>query len=531
MAVFESGDIVRLRTFSRAGGSLSIADAWGVVTAYSNLADKEQSWTFTRSAAPNAGTATGTIAADSLALDYGVTGNGWHETNAIDGLYGINSPYSQVATWTTHPATGSAVRVRTGNLRGITGATEYGLWAGEQTAQNLLITGDKIALRQGTTEKITLESDGDSYFSGVMTIGTSGEIRQGTGTLGSNFTGLRLWNDTSVGRIGGYNSNTLQWYGSTDGRLYGGAGAVYLDSVGLGMTVNPAISVANDKAVTWRASGPTGAVAARVGAFTNGGVAAISMQADATGTSYATLDSNGNFTVNNKFIVSGTTYAMVDTMNLGVGLQYGVDTPAARLHVHGVSPTIRLSGASANQNLTLTFYDANTTQKGRLLYAGGNASPNKYFGFVNDGGDYLGFFSHVFKLTALDNTAPAHMDLYSNNAGYGPYLSLQHGGTSGRTWEIRSSGTSDNLAGALEFIDRTAPGVRMSIKSDGNVNVSGKLIAGDLVAYTSRTPSSDSDGTFGEAGQIVWDQNYLYMHLGGTSNQWGRIAWTKNWSG
>ena len=123
------------------------------------------------------------------------------------------------------------------------------------------------------------------------------------------------------------------------------------------------------------------------------------------------------------------------------------------------------------------------------------------------------------------------VQISSSNA-YGPYIALTNTqATYGRTYEIRSSGTSDNLAGALEFIDRTAPGVRMSIKSDGNVNVSGKLIAGDLVAYTSRTPSSDSDGTFGEAGQIVWDQNYLYMHLGGTSNQWGRIAWTKNWSG
>lgn len=136
MAVFQSGDLVRLRSFSRVGGSLSVADCWGVVTSYSNLADKEQSWTFTRSAAPNAGamSAGTTVQADSLALDYGTTGNGYHEINAIDGTYGANSPYSQVVTWSGHPASGQTVRTRTGNLTGLAfpsqPANEYGFYAG-----------------------------------------------------------------------------------------------------------------------------------------------------------------------------------------------------------------------------------------------------------------------------------------------------------------------------------------------------------------------------------------------------------------
>ncbi len=133
MAAFQSGDVVRLRTFSRAAGSLTIADCWGVVTSYSDLSNKEQSWTFTRSTGGNAGAmAAGTvIAADSLALDYGTTGNGFYEVNAIDGAYGANSPYAQIVTWTTHPATGKTVRTRLGNLYGITATTEYGLFAGE----------------------------------------------------------------------------------------------------------------------------------------------------------------------------------------------------------------------------------------------------------------------------------------------------------------------------------------------------------------------------------------------------------------
>ncbi len=136
MAVFQSGDLVRLRSFSRASGSLTVADCWGVVTSYSNLTGKEQSWTFTRSAAPNAGamSAGATVQADSLALDYGTTGNGFHEINAIDGAYAVNSPYSQVVTWSGHPASGQTVRTRTGNLTGLAfpsgPANEYGFYAG-----------------------------------------------------------------------------------------------------------------------------------------------------------------------------------------------------------------------------------------------------------------------------------------------------------------------------------------------------------------------------------------------------------------
>lgn len=66
-----------------------------------------------------------------------------------------------------------------------------------------------------------------------MTIGTSGEIRQGTGTLGSNFTGLRAWRDSNVGRIGGYASNVLQWYGDTAGNLVAGTGYVTLNASGI----------------------------------------------------------------------------------------------------------------------------------------------------------------------------------------------------------------------------------------------------------------------------------------------------------
>jgi len=136
MAVFQAGDIVRLRQFSRSAGSLSIADCWGAVTGYTDNGDKTQTWTFTRSSSPNAGSmAAGTvIQPDAITLDYGTDGNGFYEVNAIDGANAINSPYVQFVRWTGHPATGQAVRTRLGQLRGIFGQDEFGLFAGTGTA-------------------------------------------------------------------------------------------------------------------------------------------------------------------------------------------------------------------------------------------------------------------------------------------------------------------------------------------------------------------------------------------------------------
>jgi len=69
-----------------------------------------------------------------------------------------------------------------------------------------------------------------SSITGNFGLITAGEIRVGTGTLGSNFTGWRFWVDTNVGRMAGYNSDTIQWYSDTDGKLYAGAGAVVMDA-------------------------------------------------------------------------------------------------------------------------------------------------------------------------------------------------------------------------------------------------------------------------------------------------------------
>ncbi len=157
--VFVDADLIRLRQTTRAADtSLTIADGWGTVVYASRDGTANpptQTYTFTRSAAPNAGTGSGTVLANTLALDYGTAANsyGYHEISAVDGAYGVNAPYAQTVTWATHPAVQAnrTVRTRIGNLKGITNALEYGLYAGNVLDGGTLATTNRYIRLSDTT--------------------------------------------------------------------------------------------------------------------------------------------------------------------------------------------------------------------------------------------------------------------------------------------------------------------------------------------------------------------------------------------
>jgi len=164
-AVYESGDTVLLRTFSRTGGGLDITNAWGVVSNYTDLGDGMQSWNWQRYTGNNGGSmaeASVTLPVDALALDFGVTGSGYYEISAADGLHAVNSPYSQVVTWIgiSPIAANLTVRMREGNLKGIgPGTWGYGLFAGDYangryavfSDQTVELHGVPLSLWNGTT--------------------------------------------------------------------------------------------------------------------------------------------------------------------------------------------------------------------------------------------------------------------------------------------------------------------------------------------------------------------------------------------
>ena len=353
MAVFQDGDAIRLRQFSRAGGSLSIADCWGVVYSYSdgngiNFPDGWQHWDFYRSAAPNAGTmAAGTvIQPDSIVLDYGTSGNGYYEVNAIDGLYGANSPYSRIVTWSGHPATGQSLRVQMGNLRGVYGyaSAEYGIAMGDPVTANITVDATNgVRLRQGTTDKIVLNPAGDSYFAGVMTIGTAGEIRQGTGTLGSNFTGLRIWRESNVGRISGYNNNVAQWWGATDGKLYGASGALWIDTAGLNLTPYASVFADNSTNILWPNAyhNPL-----RIYAYAGSGSNSCGVVVEVPSSGFSTL---GALIVKRK-----------DYPSPGISAMYAV------WHEGNDAPLAKLSGASFSGDLYKTVTESGLTSGRRI---------------------------------------------------------------------------------------------------------------------------------------------------------------------
>ena len=211
--VFADGDMIRLRQFTRSSNTtVTVADVWGTVVytrrwpnGISPSAGNTplQQYVFTRSAAPNAGTGTGTIAKGTLALDYGVSGQGYYEVTAIDGANGANSPYAQCVTWTTHPQSGCTVRTRFGNLAGITsdtwGAlTGYGLYG-----DNVYLEGDCYIKGAITfTNQGSIAISGFNNDSGFITIASAPQSFYGTTEPTVVTNGLKVgdfWFDTNTG--------------------------------------------------------------------------------------------------------------------------------------------------------------------------------------------------------------------------------------------------------------------------------------------------------------------------------------------
>ncbi len=219
MQVFQASDWVAVRTFSRAAGALTIADCVGTVSAPNTGGSGTQTWTFTRGSGGSAGSmaASTVVPAKTLALDYGVSGNGYYEVNSIDGTYGANSPYAQVVTWATAPvAANRTVRARLGQLSGITGTNEYGLFAGTYAATNgayFRASGSNFDLNgitakwwDGTTNVITIAPNAGAPYLGIGNPAPS--------TYGS--TGIWFGKDGSTYKASIGDANTyVRWDGST----------------------------------------------------------------------------------------------------------------------------------------------------------------------------------------------------------------------------------------------------------------------------------------------------------------------------
>lgn len=191
------------------------------------------------------------------------TYNDWTECWAVGNLngiygYGVDTygvglgKYSAADYITIDPTNGIRFLDATDIVQAQLSASVWTMGRVAASYSNIQISAGVLSLRNNTTERIGLtaagiltvkNSAGNAVFtfnasSGAeftlpLTLATTGGIYQGTGTFASPTIGLKIWNDGGIGRIGGYNAGVLQWYASTDGKLYAGAGQVVLDSGGI----------------------------------------------------------------------------------------------------------------------------------------------------------------------------------------------------------------------------------------------------------------------------------------------------------
>ena len=205
LPVFADNDWVLLRIMDRDGGGLLVANVWGQVTAYTDRADGEQSWTFTTRST----TAAGEVARiGALALDFGKSGDGWWWVTTLDQA---GSPYAGITTWSgANPYDeGNRVhRLRLGQLRGVSGVNEWGLQAGTSTSSRVRFTdlrneihGSRLSLYAGDggvlqvgavdvlfyrsgTQSSTLAPDGDGTAVNVTTTAANffSAVNEGSGS-------------------------------------------------------------------------------------------------------------------------------------------------------------------------------------------------------------------------------------------------------------------------------------------------------------------------------------------------------------
>ena len=188
--------------------------------------------------------------AGDAVFNTGTTGNGFID---LYSLYGVPKS-GQTSTQRGGPTIAGNVRLSStfndieerwgiGNLDGLYdyGTETYGFAAGDPGGAWIGVdaTNGLRIMNSGSTEVIRLDTSGNSYFAGVMSIGTSGEIRQGVNWGAGTFTGLRIWNQSSIGRIAGYNGGVIQWSASTTGVLQAAGGDLWLDDEGINILVVP----------------------------------------------------------------------------------------------------------------------------------------------------------------------------------------------------------------------------------------------------------------------------------------------------
>jgi hypothetical protein len=526
--VFADGDLIRMRQFDRSGGGLKIADAWGTVVYLDQVAGSNPpaQWYLFNRHPQYPGTASGTIKAGTLALDYGASGNGYLEQNAIDGLNAANSPYYQLVTWAEHPKSTNAneglkLRFRLGQLRGLTGVDQWGLYAGTgwtanpqeanvnqygvitptvNDAHRYIIAGDNgvdiynanLNIYSSTTPVITLKRNGPS-----LAIGAGSDTIDYLTTNG-------IWMGLNSGaykmRVGTVSGGSLVQGFSFDGSV---------------MTVAGTINVLGGNALTTaliNANGKLGTSASPAGNGLHLGGTLMGYYGSGQWITY--MDSTGNF------VFRGTPSA---SANVGA-LWWDVAT--YRLRGGYFAPAAGPDyGAFTEQWYTDSLTGAIVAGAGKVALNASGITLITSTAYANESSYTFAKGGVVTsELTAWEDATNGNfVGLYAREvAGRKSYVQIKSEGNSSYDQTIFiSAGQSGGSSAYISLIMYGGAGNK-SIKYhapevghefDGDVSTDGYYKA------PQRTLASNAAGN---AGQIAWDSNYIYVCT--ATNTWKRTA-------
>jgi hypothetical protein len=253
VALFAAGDRLQLKAWN----GTALVNAWFTV----NPSPVTSTGYTTYSLKLESGSTNADIGAGTAIVDHGTASGGGALTLSADGAIGA-APNLSVTTNAGSPWSATTLRARLGNLNGAYGYTTdvYGFAAGDSSATFVSVdstngfrvvrgstprfvvdTSGNLSLNNSAgTAVVSMDTSGNASVAGVLTVGTSGEIRQGSGTIGTNFQGLRIWNSGTYGQIAGYNSSsaTPQWFADTDGKLKTAGGQAVIDATGILLNAN-----------------------------------------------------------------------------------------------------------------------------------------------------------------------------------------------------------------------------------------------------------------------------------------------------
>lgn len=479
-AIFQSGDRLQVRVWN----GTSLTTAWFTVDAAPTTATGYSTYSLRL----QSGSTNALVPAGTAIVDWGTASGGGAVALSSDGTIGT-APNISVLTSAGSPWSDQTLRARLGNLNGSYGyaADTFGFAAGNSATTFLAVdsTNGFRVVRDTTTRfqvdtagaltirntagaaVITMDST-SARIDNVLNIGTSGEIRQGTGSLTASpatFTGTRIWNDSGVGRVAGYNSGTQQWYAGTDGKLYAGGGNVRLDSSGV--SVLPTSATSANGAYVFR----------DVAGFTTNGFGMF-------GTSVTT---------------GGNTYMSLDISNYGNAAFHGVNIQAGDITLTANSGTginngdIAFNGAFARFNTDVRIYAGLSV--GLLsfdvptgdIYASGNVH-----GQSADFNDSISAASASFTTSVTIGTSSGGLNVGTTGAGAGAIKAA-----------AGISGTTGTFTGGLNVGSATGAGANEIKATTGTFSGNVSAVAGAFSGAVSGTTGTFSSSLSATAGAFT----------------------------